>query len=224
MVTMKSRKITLNYRNVTGQNGSVKSDYSAAESTLEADFFTLLDFNKNVIQFSAQPVTISCNQKDLRQHYTPDVKVEFTNKKIIFYEVKYRNDLFENWAFLKPKFKAAIKYAKHNGAEFKIITEKEIRTAYLKNIKFLKPYVSSLGTDIKKCSVVEKIIINLKTSTPNELIQILTMINWLLDNYPIRLQEQIENSGIMPSLLHMTRDYKPFWYYSQIVGVKSVNF
>lgn len=41
---------------------------------------------------------------------------------------------------------------------------------------------------------------------------------------PIRLQEQIENSGIMPSFLHMTRDYKPFWYYSQIVGVKSVNF
>ncbi|HLX53296.1 MAG TPA: TnsA endonuclease N-terminal domain-containing protein [Aquella sp.] len=174
---MKTRKVPLNYRNVTGNNGSVKSDYSVAESTLEADFLTLLDFSKDVAYFRTQPVTIEYNKNDLRCTYTPDVKVESINSKITFYEVKYRKDLFKNWASLKPKFKAAIRYARENGAEFKIITEREIRTDYLLNIKFLKMYnVQECATS--KHKVLEDMLAKLKVSTPNKLIQTLEEQGW----------------------------------------------
>lgn len=174
---MKTRKVPLNYRNVTGNNGSVKSDYSAAESTLEADFLTLLDFSKDVAYFRTQPVTIEYNKNDLRCTYTPDVKVESIDSKVTFYEVKYRKDLFENWALLKPKFKAAIRYAKENDAEFKIITEREIRTDYLLNIKFLKMCTVQEWTT-NKYKVIEDMLSELKVSTPNKLIQALEEEGW----------------------------------------------
>lgn len=174
---MKTRKVPLNYRNVTGNNGSVKSDYSVAESTLEADFLTLLDFSKDVAYFRTQPITIEYNKNDLRCTYTPDVKVENINSKITYYEVKYRKDLFKNWALLKPKFKAAIQYAKNNGAQFKIITEKEIRTDYLLNIKFLKMYTVQECTTSKH-KALEDMLENLKVSTPNKLIQALEELGW----------------------------------------------
>lgn len=175
---MNSRKVPLNYRNATGRNGSAKSDYSAAESTLEADFLTLLDFNQDVLKFTCQPVTITCSLDDLRRRYTPDVMVEYTNHKVIFYEVKYRQDLFKNWITLKPKFKVAIKYAKSNNAEFKIITEKEIRTDYLCNIKFLKTYIVAPNINFEKCQFVENILMKLNSSTPNKILNLLTQQNW----------------------------------------------
>jgi len=55
-------------------------------------------------------------------------------------EVKYRKDLALQWPKLKPKIRAARKYAKNEGWEFKIFTEKEIRTPYLENIRFLWSY------------------------------------------------------------------------------------
>lgn len=53
---------------------------------------------------------------------------------------KYRRDLFECWRELKPKFRAARRYAKEEGWIFKILTEVEIRTPYLKNVKFLRQF------------------------------------------------------------------------------------
>jgi hypothetical protein len=55
-------------------------------------------------------------------------------------EVKYRANLKRDWAELKPKFMAALRYADQQGWQFKIVTEREIRTHYLVNVRFLLNY------------------------------------------------------------------------------------
>ncbi|MCA3040714.1 MAG: TnsA endonuclease C-terminal domain-containing protein, partial [Rhodocyclaceae bacterium] len=52
----------------------------------------------------------------------------------------YRADLIKDLAELKPKFRAARRYAKEKGWTFKIYTEREIRTPYLTNVQFLWRY------------------------------------------------------------------------------------
>lgn len=55
-------------------------------------------------------------------------------------EIKYRDDLRTHWREYKPQFKAARRYARQQGWFFRLITEREIRTPYLKNVKFLREY------------------------------------------------------------------------------------
>jgi len=135
------RTIPKNYRNVTGKFSSRKAEgESAFESTLERDFHALLEFDNRVSRYEVQPLEINYQLGESERTYTPDVLVEYVESvqlKPTIYEVKYRSDLQENWAELKPKFKAAIRYAKATGRRFRIITEVEIRTTHLRNVRFL---------------------------------------------------------------------------------------
>jgi len=135
------RTIPKNYRNVTGKFSSRKSEgESAFESTLERDFLALLEFDNGVSRYEVQPLEINYLLGKSKRTYTPDVLVEYVESVGLnptIYEIKYRSDLRENWAELKPKFKAAIRYAKSTGRRFRIITEVEIRTTRLKNVRFL---------------------------------------------------------------------------------------
>ena len=173
---MPSRNIPLNHRNVTGYKSSLKSVSQHVESTLEADFLMLLDFENEVDSFETQPCTILYKGSEgENRRYTPDVLVHYRNGSQILYEVKHRGDLFENWKKLKPKFKAAIQYAKANNMKFKIITEKEVRTTYLSNLKFLARYIRHGSTDIGNAELIKNKLKLLKSSTPNELIQSLCL-------------------------------------------------
>ncbi len=117
--SMPVRKIPKNYSNVTGIASRSKAIGQAMfESTLERDFITLLEFNSNTKSFEVQPLTIEWrDEKDKSRKYTPDILAFFKpqNKKLILYEVKYRNELSQSWPELRPKFKAAIKYARNKG-------------------------------------------------------------------------------------------------------------
>jgi hypothetical protein len=62
----------------------------------------------------------------------------------VLYEVKYRDDLRAHWQDYRSKFKAARRYACTQGWVFRLITEREIRTPYLKNATFLGPNPTSL--------------------------------------------------------------------------------
>jgi hypothetical protein len=118
------------------------------ESTLERDLMYILRFDINVDSFQAQPVTIAFQGADGKpRKYTPDILIRHRKdilpaKKLptILAEVKYRDDLRENFKEYRPKFKAAIHYAKEQGWQFRIMTEREIRTPYLQNAKFLLPF------------------------------------------------------------------------------------
>jgi hypothetical protein len=60
----------------------------------------------------------------------------------VIYEIKYRDDLKENWSEYKPKFRAAIRFAKANDMRFKLVTEIEIRTNKMENARFLLPFLN----------------------------------------------------------------------------------
>lgn len=118
------------------------------ESTLERDFAFLLEYNKHVSEYEAQPLKIVYHDKDgKKRRYTPDFLVKYSEDfevskglKPTLYEVKYRDDLRENFAQYKPKFRAAIDYCKKVGWEFRIVTERSIRTGRLSNARLLLRY------------------------------------------------------------------------------------
>ncbi|WP_300320763.1 TnsA endonuclease N-terminal domain-containing protein [Idiomarina sp.] len=163
---MSVRTIPKNYQNLTGLMNSTKADGAFFESTLERDFLTIIEFDTNVQSYDVQPVSIFwIDEKGKRRTYTPDVLVEFQAGKcsfsrfdVILCEVKYRSELQRKWADFKPKFKAAIKYAKLKGWRFKLVTEDEIRTPFMENARFLLPYLSESLDESHEALLLEQLI------------------------------------------------------------------
>ncbi len=179
---MPMRRIPKNYRNVTGIAAHRKSEGQAMfESTLERDFLTLLAFDPNVISFEVQPVQIVWSDLHGKSHYyTPDVIASFAKpEKTILYEVKYRSELREHWNLLRPKFKAAHHFARSRDWHFKLITDAEIKTPYLENVKFLLPITRQIHpTAISQ----EKLLLHLHRlhmSTPAMLVDQLSESKWV---------------------------------------------
>jgi len=111
------------------------------ESSLEGDLLTLMEFDHDVKTFLEQPVTISYNHNGKALSYTPDLLVKYyEDEKPLLIEVKYQEYLEKNKESLEPKFQAAKEYCSSKGYDFKVLTEKEIRTPLLENAKFLKSY------------------------------------------------------------------------------------
>lgn len=127
------------------------------ESTLEEDFFVLLRFNRLVAEFEAQPVTLEWQDDSGKiRKYTPDVLVRFrqdlpesVGRAPELCEIKptapgeqnksrrHKMPRKENDAENLLKWAAAKRYATRNGWEFKTFFEKDIRTPYLENARFL---------------------------------------------------------------------------------------
>ena len=135
------RKIQPNFRSITGFHGASEQEF---ESSLEEDLMILLQFDAEVDYFESQPLVISYLDIAGRTHtYTPDVLVYYkpsTEKPPLLCEVKYRTDYREKLAELRPKFKAAFRFAKLNHMRFRVMTDREIRTTYLSNAKLLLRY------------------------------------------------------------------------------------
>jgi hypothetical protein len=146
---MPVRIIPKNYRSLTGLvlNSRTQS-MTAFESSLERDFFLLLDFDPDVEFYEEQPVKIVYNDaKGRRRTYTPDVLVRYRtdlpqarHSKPLLCEVKYREDLRQHWVEYRPKFRAAGRYARQHSWRFRLVTERDVRTPYLDNVKFLRSY------------------------------------------------------------------------------------
>ncbi|MDT7809235.1 MAG: hypothetical protein QOJ70_3048 [Acidobacteriota bacterium] len=134
---------------MTGLVASRKNDrMTGFESSLERDFLLLLDFDAAVARYEEQPVRIKyVDATGRRRTYTPDVLVHYhddldasADTRPLLCEVKYREDLFANWKEYKPKIRAGRAHARGQGWRFQIVTEREVRTPYLENAKFLRPY------------------------------------------------------------------------------------
>jgi len=179
---MPIRKIPKNYSNVTGIAAHSKAQGQAMfESTLERDFLMLLEFDKKVDSFEVQPIKLEwINELSKSRSYTPDVLAYYKNGKQapILFEVKYRSDIEKNWQVLQPKFKAAIRFCKENGWKFKLITEVEIRTAYLKSVKFLLPFIRQGASNENDMMILDDKLIELKMTTPKELISSIYNDEW----------------------------------------------
>lgn len=139
------RRIPTNVRSLTGTvNGQ------EFESSLERDLLLLVHWDYEVDWYQSQPVKIEYfDAQGKPRSYTPDLLITYCydhdNKQLnvrkpLLCEVKYRGDLTKQKDQLKLKFKAARAYAKSQGYEFRVLTEREIRTDYLKNVQFLWSY------------------------------------------------------------------------------------
>lgn len=179
---MPVRKIPKSYRNVTGIKAETKAVGQARfESPLERDFIALLEFSPDVRAYEVQPVTIKWRDAIGRpRSYTPDVWVEFRDDlklKPWLCEVKLRSQIKKDWGELHPKFRRGIRYAKSRGARFRLMTEQEIRTPFLSNVRFLLPYrrrevaQSSIG-------VVLEVLQRLGRSSVSELLGALSVDPW----------------------------------------------
>lgn len=146
---MPVRTIPKNYRSLTGlvPNSRTQS-MTAFESSLERDFLLLLDFDPDVEWYEEQPVKITYpDVRGRRRTYTPDVLIRYRPERVKkgrskpdLCEVKYRDDLRQLWSEYRPKFRAAQRYARQQGWRFRLITERQVRTPYLENVKFLQSY------------------------------------------------------------------------------------
>lgn len=176
---MPVRNIPRSHRSLTGRVSSRTGDTSRMfESSLERDLFTLLDFDIGVAGFEEQPVRIRFTDKQGRQRsYTPDVLIYYhpdgisgNRKPPLLAEVKHRRDLFANWKELKPKLKAARAFCRERGWQrFRIFTEKEIRTPYLDNAKFLRGYIH-IEAASSEVNLLLNTLSTLRIATPNTLL------------------------------------------------------
>ena len=180
---MPVRKIPKNYRNVTGIAAHAKADGPAAyESTLERDFITLLEFSPEVEAFEVQPVRLEwCDAAGSLRRYTPDTLVRFGRSSAgatpWLCEVKYRVDLAKDWHELRPKFKAAVHFARCQGWRFRIITEQEVRTPKLENARFLLRYRNTIP-DSDLMQVVDDGLQEMRETTPAGLMQAIHRDEW----------------------------------------------
>ncbi|TCS72150.1 TnsA endonuclease-like protein [Sulfuritortus calidifontis] len=155
------RKIGMNTRSVVG----VMPDGARFESTLERDFMELVRFDKNIKLYTPQPLVIEYRDAAGKlRRYTPDGFIEYRRdirpaKEMphVLCEIKYRKDFRAQWRNLLPKFRAAKRYCAERGWEFKVFTEREIRTPYLQNVRFLWPYCSEIRDD----AVVDLLLLHL---------------------------------------------------------------
>jgi hypothetical protein len=147
---MPVRKIPKNYLMVTGDFSSAKNGRSLGyESLLERDLMILLEFDDTVERFEEQPIQVplQVNGKKLKP-YVPDILIHFKvtsageTPRPTLGEVKHTSDLLKNKEKYAPKFLAASLYAEERGWNWHIFSEKEIRTPYLDNLKFLREYHS----------------------------------------------------------------------------------
>ena len=167
------RRVPISSLSLTGQ-----VEGQQFESSLERDLILLAAFDLGVDWYESQPVTIEYQGINGRKrHYTPDLLImyfshgRFRERKPLLCEVKYREDFFGKWKEIKPKLKAARKYAKENGWEFRVMTEKEIRTPYLDNVKFLFRY-KYCDFDQQHYEKLSGLMEKLGESTPRELLDL----------------------------------------------------
>lgn len=136
------RRIPISTRSLTGE--VLGTEF---ESALERDLMLLMSFDRTVDSFQSQPVRIHYEYPGGgKRHYTPDLLIAFTpsndfvTPQPMLCEVKYREDLSQNWRELRHKFRAARAHCKEFGWRFEVFDEHRIRTHRLANIQFLWKY------------------------------------------------------------------------------------
>lgn len=183
---MPVRTVPKNYRSLTGLVPNTRTQsMTAFESSLERDFLLLLDFHPDVEFFEEQPVKIVYHDANGRRRtYTPDVLVRYRNDrpqarhtKPLLCEVKYRDDLRQHWVEYRPKFRVAQRYARQQGWRFQVVTERHVRTPYLDNVKFLRPYRARPGNDVYRTQLLSTLA-TLGATDPANLLAAVCQDRW----------------------------------------------
>lgn len=182
---MPARKIRPSRYSVTGYAPTTKGAKAQdAESSLEHDFLTLLEYDRRVERYVAQPFTIEWRDSaGVKRRYTPDVIVKYSYMamredpylRTTVFEVKPRAVLRADWLELKPKLRNALGWAREYGCRFHLVTEVEIRTPYLANARFLLDYRSRHLSDHPdligvRQHLIAETLVELGVTTPRKLL------------------------------------------------------
>ena len=180
-----ARKIGLGRRALAGLMPSDKltSGVSARfESSLERDFFALLEFSNDVLSWDPQPVQIPVPGS---RPYVPDVLVQWLGAerridvvRCVLYEVKHREELRRRWDQYKPRFRAATRFARDRGWRFRVMTDDRIRTPALYNAKFLLPYLKDPKVEADAIQLLHALTV-LGESTPADLLLACSADAWV---------------------------------------------
>ncbi|MBF9223875.1 TnsA endonuclease N-terminal domain-containing protein [Hymenobacter ruricola] len=169
------RKIGMTYRSLSaiqpsGKNGTLVR----AESALERDACCLLEFDPAVVEYVEQPLTIQYTEEGRSRRYTPDFFVRYAaGRPARLIEIKYAKDLQASQALFASRFLAAQQHAEAAGWQFRIWTEVEIQTPYLKNAKFLLRFRAPvLFAQPEHCFLLLELVARLERTTPAELLRV----------------------------------------------------
>lgn len=134
----------------TPKIGFVDSSVSdfAARSSLEEDFELLLSFDANVERVEVRPLSITfVNSIGRIENYLPYAFVRYRRDirparhlRHVLCDVVPRNRFHGCGVASKQRLRAARLYASERGWEFRVLTEREIRTPFLENIRLLGRY------------------------------------------------------------------------------------
>lgn len=169
---MAKRRFITKYTSLSGVISSKKNNTHVwFESALEKDFALLLEYDPVVSQYHEQPITIEYYVNDKLRTYTPDFLIFYRDpdSKPWLCEVKYRDDLVINFKKYKARYKAAVEHCKEQGWEFKLITDTNIRTPLLENLKFLSKYEKDFVDPICYTLIMNRVQ-DLGTTNPKEVL------------------------------------------------------
>jgi len=148
-IPQQTREIGVTRRSVSGALAFRGEQTIPYESTLERDFLVRKEFSPFVLEVIPQPVQISFVALNGRTYtYTPDYLVYFRSgdypwgegPRSLLVEVKPRDEIRKHWPEMKPKFRAAVRYAREQGWDFRVHDESRIRDQVFENIMFLRRY------------------------------------------------------------------------------------
>jgi|SRR5579859_2424579 len=136
-------------RNTIGHFPSLKMNRMVAfESLIERDGMYTFDFERDVLTFEEQPLSIEYEHEKKKRLYIPDFLLEKLDHFVII-ECKpvALVDLPEN----RRKFDAARRWCEERGYHFQVLTDADLRTGFrLENIKLLTRFARlRIGPDIR---------------------------------------------------------------------------
>lgn len=141
-------------------------------STLERDWMVALDFDPRCVELLEQPFTLMYEHEGRTHKYTPDLRAVFrdrTHEWVEVYEVKPAKQLLDDWARWKPRFRAARRYCRERGWTFELITDRDMRTPYVENAKFLRQYRDLQGGGSQRLALTSTLE-KLGVTTPQMLV------------------------------------------------------
>lgn len=160
------RSIGMNYRSLTGKVVLERGHVAGFESSLERDWLICLDFDPDVEAILEQPFSLNYQLDGREFRYTPDVLAQYRERggrvPVVVFEVKPYDELRLEFAKYRQRFKQMIRYCRDREWRFKIVTERDIRTPYLDNAKFLRKYRRLATQELYK----EQLLYSLKALGP----------------------------------------------------------
>lgn len=140
---MPVRSVHHGHKNIIGHFPSLKLRRMVAfESLLERDYLYLLDFERDVLMFEEQPLTITYQQSTITRSYTPDFLLQRRSHPLL---VECKPMVFVDTAENQEKFSAARAWCMEQGYSFQVVTDVEVRAGHrLENVKFLTRFARQI--------------------------------------------------------------------------------